>query len=73
MLEIIELCRKYEVSISFDRFDDLKFISVRIFDPSSGRGLRHIVPYEELDNVADKDAYIANTMERLLDSIILEQ
>lgn len=71
MLEIIELCRKYGVSISF--FDELKLINIHIFVHSSGRGLRHIVPYEELDNVADKDAYIANTMERLLDSILLEQ
>lgn len=73
MLEIIELCRKYGVSISFDQFDELKLINIHIFVHSSGRGLRHIVPYEELDNVADKDAYIANAMGRLLDSILLER
>lgn len=73
MLEIIELCRKYGVSISFDRYDDLKSTGVRIFDHSSGRCLRHVFPYEELDNVADKDAYIANAMGRLLDSILLER
>ena len=73
MLEIIELCRKYEVSISFDRFDDLKFISVRIFDPSSGRCLRRAFSYTELDHVLDKDAYIANVMDCLLDSILLEK
>lgn len=28
MLEIIELCRKYGVSISFDRFDELKLINI---------------------------------------------
>lgn len=73
MLEIIELCRKYGVSISFNRFDDLKFINIRIFDHSSGRCLSHIFPYEELDNVADKDTYIDNAMERLLDGILLEK
>lgn len=73
MLEIIELCRKYGISISFDRYDDLKSTGVRIFDHSSGRCLRHVFPYEELDNMVDKDAYIANAMKRLLDSILLEQ
>ena len=51
MLEIIELCRKYGISISFDRYDDLKSTGVRIFDHSSGRCLRHVFPYEELDNM----------------------
>lgn len=37
MLEIIELCRKYGVSISFDQFDVLNFINIRIFDRNSGR------------------------------------
>lgn len=73
MLEIIELCRKYGVSISFDQFDTLKFINIHIFDRSSGRCLSHLFSYEELDNVADKDAYIANTTERLLDSILPER
>lgn len=78
MLEIIELCRKYGVSISFDQFsfdqfDTLKFINIRIFDHSSGKCLSHIFSYKELDNVADKDAYIANAMGRLLDSILLER
>lgn len=73
MLEIIELCRKYGISISFDQFDDLTFINIRIFDHSSGGCLTHVFPYEELDNMADKDAYIDNAMERLLDSILLEK
>ena len=74
MLEIIELCRKYGVSINFDYYDDLKaIIGVRIFKHSSGRCLRHVFPYEELNNVADKNAYITNAMKRLLDSILLEQ
>lgn len=73
MLEIIELCRKYGVSISFDWFDELKLINIHIFVHSSGRGLRHVFPYEELDNMVDKDAYVTNAMKRLLDSILLEQ
>ena len=73
MLEIIELCRKYGVSISFDRFDELKLINIHIFFHSSGRGIRHLFPYEELVNMVDKDAYVTNAMKRLLDSILLEQ
>ena len=73
MLEIIELCRKYGVSISFDQLDVLKFINIRIFDYNSDRFFSHIFSYEELDNVADKDTYIYNAIERLLDGILLEQ
>ena len=78
MLEIIELCRKYGISISFDlfsvdQFDVLKFINIRIFDHSSGRCSAHVFSYEELDNVADKDVHITNAMKHLLDSILLEK
>lgn len=71
MLEIIELCRTYGVSISFsfDLIGDSDEIIVRMFDPSTNRASNFMIHYRVLDNVVDKKAYVDNTIGPMIHSI----
>lgn len=68
MLEIIELCRKYGISISFDRISDSDVIIVRMFDPSTNRASNFMLYYKMLDNVIDKKTYVNNTIGPIIHS-----
>ncbi len=72
MLEIIELCRKYGISISFDLIGDPDAIIVRMFDPSTNRASNFTINYRVLDNVVDKKTYIDNTIGPIIHSFVTE-
>ena len=68
MLEIIELCRKYGISISFDLISDSDVIIVRMFDPSTNRASNFMINYQVLDNVMDKKTYVDSTIGPIIHS-----
>lgn len=72
MLEIIELCRKYGISISFDPMSDSDMIIVRLFDPSTNRASNFMICYQVLDNVVDKKTYVDNTIGPIIHSFVTE-
>lgn len=72
MLEIIELCKKYGISISFDPMSDSDMIIVRLFDPSMNRASNFMIYYQVLDNVVDKKAYVDNAIGPIIHSFVTE-
>lgn len=72
MLEIIELCKKYGISISFDPMSDSDMIIVRLFDPSTNRASNFIIYYQVLDNVVDKKTYVDNAIGPIIHSFVTE-
>lgn len=72
MLEIIELCKKYGISISFDPTSDSDMIIVRLFDPSTNRASNFMICYQVLDNVVDKKTYVDNTIGPIIHSFVTE-
>ena len=72
MLEIIELCRKYGISISFDLISDSDVIIVRMFDPSTNRASNFMIYYQVLGNVIDKKTYVDNAIGPIIHSFVTE-
>lgn len=72
MLEIIELCKKYGISISFDPMSDSDMIIVRLFDPSTNRASNFMIYYQVLDNVIDKKTYVDSTIGPIIHSFVTE-
>lgn len=73
MLECMDLCKKYNLSITFEPSDDPEVIIIRAFAPSTKRGLQFSIYRQELDNVVDKEAYVSNLIYRILDSLGLKK
>lgn len=69
MLEIIELCKKYGISISFDLIGDSDVIIVRMFNTSTNRASNFMIYYQVLDHVVDKKAYVDSTIGPIIHSL----
>lgn len=72
MLEIIELCKKYGISISFDSMSDSDMIIVRLFNPSTNRASNFMINYQMLDNMIDKKTYVDSTIGPIIHSFVTE-
>lgn len=68
MLEIIELCRKYGISISFDLIDDSDVVIVRMFNPRTDRASKLMINCKGLDKVVDKKTYVDSTIGPIIHS-----
>ena len=73
MIEIMNLCKNYNLSITFEPNDDIKFITMRISSQDINMSLKFLFSYKELDNVVAKEAYVSNLIDLILNSLGLEK
>lgn len=73
MLELIDLCKNYNLSITFEPSCDPEVIIMRMFAPSTKRGVKFSIYRQEFDNVVDKEAYVLNVIYHILDTLGLEK